>query len=243
MAQLLVVLYAIGEGVVEHDPCSPFHHVEGSPYDGLILAEDVRFRGERVDSVDLGQDARLAAHVVGLRRDRSERGAAQNALPVPYLQEVRQVGSAGGGLADFEVAFWHVLYVCPQITLGSFEVEGFALPNLYRLAHDLSPRIRPHSASPTYLSCSLARRSFPPTTSGTNPLAPVSATKSKASILSFSKKHRPARLRFSVSYTFSSWRSAKSRASNAPSFKRKPSTSICERTVAAPRKSSTLKRH
>src|SRR5215212_4606554 len=124
MAQLLVVLYAIGEGVVEHDPCSPFHHVEGSPYDGLILAEEVRFRGERVDSVEPGQDARLAAHVVGLRRDRSERWAAQNALPVPYLQEVRQVGGTGGELADFELAFWHVLYVCPQITLVRFVAFG-----------------------------------------------------------------------------------------------------------------------
>src|SRR5215210_915703 len=148
MAQLLVVLYAMREGVVEHYPRSPFHHVEGSPYDGLIFAEEVWFRGERVDSVEPGQDARLAAHVVGLRRDRSERWAAQNALPVPYLQEVRQVGSAGGELADFELAFWHVLYVCTQITLGRFEVEGLAFPNLYRLAHVLAPRLRPHSTSP-----------------------------------------------------------------------------------------------
>src|SRR5215208_848061 len=126
MAQLLVVLYAIGEGVVEHDPCSPFHHVEGSPYDGLILAEEVRFRGERVDSVEPGQDARLAAHVVGLRRDRSERWAAQNALPVPYLQEVRHVGGTGRGLSDFELDFWHVHYVRAHLTQDHFEVEGFA---------------------------------------------------------------------------------------------------------------------
>src|SRR5918993_6037994 len=180
MAQLLVVLYAIGEGIVEHDPCSPFHHVERSPYDGLILAEEVRFRGERVDSVELGQDARLAAHVVGLRRDRSERWAAQNTLPVPYLQEVRQVGGARGELADFEFAFWHVSYVCPQITLGRFEVEVLAFTDLYGLAHVSSPGLLPHPASPTRFSCSLARRSLPPTTPGTSPLAPMSATKSKA---------------------------------------------------------------
>src|SRR5215204_5031310 len=102
MAQLLVVLYAIGEGVVEHDPLSPLHHVEGSPYYGLVLAEEVRFRGERKYGVEPGQDAHRSARsrrkrttwVVRFRRDRAERWAAQNALPFPYLQEVRQVGGA-----------------------------------------------------------------------------------------------------------------------------------------------------
>src|SRR5215203_880493 len=163
MAQLLVLLYAIGEGVVERDPCSPFHHVERSPYDGLILAEEVRFRGERVDGVEPGQDARLAAHVVRLRRDRAERWAAQNALPVPDLQEVRQVGGAGRELADFEFAFWHVFYMCTQITLGRFEVEILAFPNLYRLAHPVPLRLTSDTLD---LSGSPARRSFPPTTSG-----------------------------------------------------------------------------
>jgi hypothetical protein len=69
--------------------------------------------------------------------------------PSPDLQEVRQVGGAGRELADFEFAFWHVFYMCTQITLGRFEVEILAFPNLYRLAHILSPRLRPHSASPT----------------------------------------------------------------------------------------------
>src|SRR5215207_4539542 len=58
---LLVRLHAIGEGVIEDDPRSPLHHVEGSPYDGLILAEEIRFGGEREDGVEPGQDARLAA--------------------------------------------------------------------------------------------------------------------------------------------------------------------------------------
>jgi hypothetical protein len=91
---LLVRLHAIGEGVIEDDPRSPLHHVEGSPYDGLILAEEIRFGGEREDGVEFFQDARLAAHVVGLRGDRTKRRAAQNALPVSDLQEVRQIGRA-----------------------------------------------------------------------------------------------------------------------------------------------------
>ena len=44
------------------------------------------FRGERVDGVEPGQDARLAAHVVGLRWNRAERRTAQDALQSPTLK-------------------------------------------------------------------------------------------------------------------------------------------------------------
>jgi hypothetical protein len=70
-----------------------------------------------------------------------ERRAAQNTFPVPYLQEVRQVGGAGRELADFEFAFWHVFYMCTQVTLGCFEIEVLAFPNTYSLAHPVPLRL------------------------------------------------------------------------------------------------------
>ena len=108
----------------------------------LVLAEEIRFRGEWVDGVEPGPGCPTRGPCRGPSAGpgRAVGGAERPPNPLPSR------GTSGWrrrSPADF-AAFWHVFYMCPQITPGCFEVEVLAFPNLYRLAHVLSPRLRPH---------------------------------------------------------------------------------------------------
>jgi hypothetical protein len=133
MAKLAGGLDPYREFVVYHNASAALHDVEGRPYDRLVLAEEVGFRGEGVRLVQLDKHAGLAAHVVSFGGDGSERRAPEHALPVPYLEQVGEVRGSGGKLADLQLALGQALDVIPEVPLDRLEVESFSLAHSYRL--------------------------------------------------------------------------------------------------------------
>src|SRR3712207_1731160 len=88
-AQLWRGFDLFGKRVVYHDPAPALHYVEGSPNHGLVLAEEIRRRGEREVGMQTREDREFPAHVVRLRRHRPQGGTTENTFPVPDLKEVR----------------------------------------------------------------------------------------------------------------------------------------------------------
>src|SRR5215203_3381671 len=93
----------------------------------------------------------------------------------------------------------------PDAPLDGSKVEVLALTDFYRLGHCSSlPSGSPLGVVDT----------------GTNSLAPTSPTKPSSSSMSFSTNQRPARPFFKTSHSLPLWRSPKSSATQAASFRR-----------------------
>src|SRR5215212_11019319 len=149
---------SLRELIVHHDAFSPLHYVKGRPDDRLVLAEEVRPRREWVRLVQFHKHAGLATHVVGFGGNAPERRTPQHALPLPYLEQVREVGSPGGKLAHLEFAFGEIVYVLPEVALGGPEVETLPLAHAYRLQGiSLRPAASQHLSLSTFSRLRLAR--------------------------------------------------------------------------------------
>src|ERR687886_2828934 len=84
--------------LVEHESAAALHHVEGRAYEVHVFAHHEWPRREWERWMKPLENAVLASHVVGARRDGSERRAAQDGFPVPGAKQIGQVGMTGGEL-------------------------------------------------------------------------------------------------------------------------------------------------
>ena len=88
----------LGRGpIAEHVPVDEAHHVERRVVDGLVVAEPECRRDRHGADVQAGDDAVLAAHVVGAGEQVAERRAAQHeGAAVGAGDAVGQVGVTAG---------------------------------------------------------------------------------------------------------------------------------------------------
>ena len=80
------------------------HHVEGRAQDGIVVAIEEHFRGGRVNGVEFGEHAKFTAHIVRRFHFTAEGRAAEDQFFGAEFQRVREIGVAGGELANFQHA-------------------------------------------------------------------------------------------------------------------------------------------
>ena len=122
--------------VAHHDAVAALHHQERDPDDRFIVAVEVGARRQREALPEARERAVLAVHVVGRRRDRSERGAPQDVLdrlvPLAEAQQVSEVRVAPAELAHLERALG-ALELSAQVAGELRLVEAFVLANVDEL--------------------------------------------------------------------------------------------------------------
>src|SRR2546423_4962172 len=108
---------------IHNNPFAPFHHIKRCPYDGRIIAEEIRFWRKWKDRVDLLQEAALPFHVVRFWRYWPKRRTAQYSFPGADLEQVGQVRGARGKLSHLQGALPYILDVIAQVMLDLSEVN------------------------------------------------------------------------------------------------------------------------
>jgi hypothetical protein len=110
--QLLADAFALGrrvqlDGQLRHDRLSldPLHHVEGAADHVLLRAHRQHIGHARGRIGQRPQQARLAQHIVGARRQRRPRRPAQHHLLVAALDQVGHVGMPLADRAGHDLAF------------------------------------------------------------------------------------------------------------------------------------------
>ena len=87
----------------DDDAASPLHHVEDGPDHGEVVAEQIRPRRQREDTMKRREPAMLARHVVRGWRKGPEGRPAQHELGLTEADKIGQVRVATGELLDLHV--------------------------------------------------------------------------------------------------------------------------------------------